>query len=108
VFGSGANHRIYAQIMVQSALANGGCKVCLFWGAGTRTTLWFYAMMRLLRLKQALVAIIHQQKFVDLTLDDSVRAALCDIKDINPGNWGLSGVDKQGRYLLLQILHTFT
>ncbi len=27
---------------------------------------------------------------------------------INPGNWGLSGADKQGRYLLLQILHKIT
>jgi hypothetical protein len=27
---------------------------------------------------------------------------------INPGNRGLSGADKQGRYLLLLILHKFT
>jgi hypothetical protein len=27
---------------------------------------------------------------------------------INPGNQGLSGADKQGRYLLLQILHKIT
>jgi len=43
--------------------------------------LWFYAMMRLLRLQQPLVGTIHQQKFVDLNLNNSVRAAVHDIKD---------------------------
>ena len=81
VFGSGANHGIYAQFMSQSALANGGRKVGLLRGAGTRMALWFYAMMRLLRLKQPLRATIHQHKFVDLSVNDSVRAAVRDIKD---------------------------
>jgi hypothetical protein len=43
--------------------------------------LWFYAMMRLLRLRQPLVGTIHQQKFGNLNLNDSVRAAVRDIKD---------------------------
>jgi hypothetical protein len=81
VFGSGANHGIYAQFMAQSALANNGRKVGLLRGAGTRMALWFYAMLRLLRLKQPLRATIHQQKFVDLNHNDSVRAAVHDIKD---------------------------
>jgi hypothetical protein len=81
VFGSGANHRIYAQFMVQSAMANKGCTVNLLCGAGTRMAPWFYAMMRLLRLRQPLAATIHQQKFVNLNLIDSVRAAVHDIKD---------------------------
>jgi hypothetical protein len=38
-------------------------------------------MMRLLRLRQPLVGTIHQQKFLDLNLNDSVRAAVRDIKD---------------------------
>ncbi len=67
--------------MAQSALANKGRKVGLLWGAGTRMALWFYAMMRLLRLKQPLTATIHQQKIVDLNLNDSVRSAVQDIKD---------------------------
>jgi hypothetical protein len=81
VFGSGANHGIYAQFMAQSALTNGGRKVGLLWGAGTHMALWFYAMMQALRLKQLLSATIHQQKFVDLTLNNSVKAAVRDIKD---------------------------
>ncbi len=81
VFGSRANHGIYAQFMAQSALANKGCKVGLLQGAGTRMALWFYAMMRLLCLKQPLTATIHQQKFVHLNLNDSVRAAVQDINN---------------------------
>jgi hypothetical protein len=81
VFGSGANHGIYAQFMAQSALANKGCKVGLLRGAGTRMAVWFYAMMHLLRLKQPLMATIYQQKFVYLNLNDSVRAAVQDINN---------------------------
>jgi hypothetical protein len=43
--------------------------------------IWFYAMVHLLRLWQPLAATIHQQKFVDLNLNNSVRAAVHDIKD---------------------------
>jgi hypothetical protein len=67
--------------MAQSALANKGHKIGLLRGAGTRMAPWFYAMMCLLRLQQPLVGTIHQQKFVDLNLNDSVRAAVRDIKD---------------------------
>jgi hypothetical protein len=77
--GSRANHGIYAQFMAQSAFANKGCKVGLLRGAGTQMALWFYAMMRLLYLKQPLMATIHQQRFVHLNLNDSVRAAVQDI-----------------------------
>jgi hypothetical protein len=62
-------------------MENKGCSVNLLRGAGTQMALWFYAMVRLLRLWQPLVATIHQQRFVDLNLNDSVRAAAHDIKD---------------------------
>ena len=78
VFGSGANHAIYAQFMAQLSMANKGCKVGLLQGAGTRMALWFYAMMRLLRLKQALMATIHQQRFTDLSLNETVAMAVQD------------------------------
>jgi hypothetical protein len=81
VFGSGANHAIHAQFMFQSALANKGKKVGLLRGAGTRFATWFYAMMRLLRLKEPLKSTIHQQKFRDLTLTASAKAAVKDIGD---------------------------
>jgi hypothetical protein len=87
-FGSGANHAIYAQFLAQSAMANNrGRKVGLLRGAGTQMALWFYAMMRLLRLKQALMATIHQQRFSDLTLNETVAMAVQDIK--NPDFWKL-------------------
>jgi hypothetical protein len=81
VFGSGTNHGLYMQFMAQSALVNQGCKVGLMRGASTHMALWFYAMMQALRLRQLLTATIHQQTFVDLTLKDSTKAAVCEIKD---------------------------
>ncbi len=81
VFRSGANHGIYAQFMAQSAIANKGRTVNLLQGAGTQMALWFYAKVHLLRLRQPLAATIHQQKIVDLNLNNSVRAAANDVKD---------------------------
>ena len=81
VFGSGANHAIYAQFIAQTSAANNGRKIGLLRGAGTRMASWFYGMMRLLRLKQPLKATIHQQQFRDLTLNGSAKAAVHDIED---------------------------
>ncbi len=83
LFGSGASHAIYMQFMAQSTLANRGQKVCLIRGAGTRMALWFYAMICLTCLRQPLKATIHQQKFLDLALTNSVKGAVHDIKDDN-------------------------
>jgi hypothetical protein len=44
-------------------------------------TLWFYAMIRLLRVRKALTATIHQQKFADLSVKENVHAAVRDITD---------------------------
>lgn len=81
MFGSGANHAIYAQFIAQTSAANNGRKIGLLRGAGTRMASWFYGMMRLLRLKQPLKATIHQQQFRDLTLNVSAKAAVHDIED---------------------------
>jgi hypothetical protein len=78
VFGSGANHGIYAQFMAQSALSKSGRAVRLLRGAGTRMALWFYAMIRLLLVRKALTATIHQQKFADLSVKENVAAAVRD------------------------------
>jgi hypothetical protein len=67
--------------MAQSALSNSGRAVGLLCGAGTQMALWFYAMIRLLRVRKALTATIHQQKFVDLSVKENVHAAVCDITD---------------------------
>jgi hypothetical protein len=44
---------------------------------------WFYAMMRILRLKDALLATIHQAQFRDLAKNDRIRGAILDISDHN-------------------------
>ena len=79
MFGSGANHAIYAQFMAKSCAANGR-QVGLL-GAGTRMATWFYAMIRLLRLRLPLQATIHQQQFLDLKLNGTAKAAVRDIAD---------------------------
>ncbi len=57
--------------------------MCLIQGAGTRMALWFYAMMRLICLQQPLKATIHQQIWLDLTLTNSAKGAVKDIKEDN-------------------------
>ena len=67
--------------MEQTSLRNKGRKVGLLRGATTRFATWFYAMVRLLRVKEALIATIHQLKFRDLSLNDHDRLAVFDLKD---------------------------
>jgi hypothetical protein len=43
---------------------------------------WFYSMMRLLRLQKPLKATIHQQKFVDLTLNPAAKEAIKDVENL--------------------------
>jgi hypothetical protein len=83
VFGSGANHAIHAQFVTQSSLYNKGQLIGLLQGAGTWFATWFYAMHHALHLKRALLATIHQQKFLDLksAKKQSVRMAVQDIED---------------------------
>ena len=67
--------------MAQSALANKGKHVGLLRGAGTRFATWFYDMIRLLRMRNPLLATIHQEKFRGLELKESARLAVLDIQD---------------------------
>ena len=81
VFGLGAHHAMHAQFISQSALSNCGKRVGLLWGAGIRFATWFYAMVCLVRLKNPLLATVHQEKFRSLDLNDRARHAIQDIED---------------------------
>ena len=81
MFGSGASHGPHAQFMEQTALGNKGRKVGLLRVATTRFTSWFYAMARLLCLKESLIATIHQLKIRNLTLNDRDQLVVIDAKD---------------------------
>ena len=90
VFGSGAMHGPYSQFMMQAAIANGGKRIGLLRGAGTRFATFFYAMHRLLRQKNVLLATIHQEKFRLLEVagtgagsNSRVRGCVNDIEDKN-------------------------
>ena len=67
--------------MAQSAVANSGRNVGLLRGAGTRFASWFYAMIRLVRMRNPLLATIHQEKFRELDLNERARQAILDIQD---------------------------
>ena len=81
VFGSGAIHGIYAQFLAQAAIHNKGKKIGLLRGAGTRFATWFYAMMGILTLTDAILVTVHQALFKDLAKTDVVHAAVVDIKN---------------------------
>ena len=68
--------------MAQSAIANKGRKVGLLRGATTRFATWFYAFVRILRMKDVLIATIHQLKFRALKLNDRDRLAVMDLQDV--------------------------
>ena len=80
-FGSGAIHSIYAQFMAQSAIHNKGRKIGLLRGATTRFATWFYAMMRLLRMKDVLMSTVHAAQFKEVEKTDVVSSAIKDIND---------------------------
>ena len=82
-FGSGAIHGVYAQFTAQSAIFNKGKKIGLLRGASTRFATWFYAMMRILRLKDALLSTVHQASFKELAKTDVTRAAVLDITNLS-------------------------
>ena len=81
VFSSGVAHGIYAQFIAQTSMANNGKKIGLLRGAGTRMATWFYAMVRVLRLQQPLLATIHQAKFRALDLSQRTGLAVRDIEN---------------------------
>ena len=67
--------------MVQSACDNGGCAIGPVRGAGTGMATWFYAMIRLLRLRTTFLACINQEKIQTLALNAKERLAVLDIND---------------------------
>ena len=85
MFSSGATHGLYAQFCAQSKLANKGQIVGLLRGSGTRMALWFYALIRMLRLQHVLKATINQVKFRDLLLSSNttkgMRECVADIEN---------------------------
>ena len=81
IFGSGSTHAAHAQFMVQSAVDNNGRKIGLSRGATSRMASWFYAQLRMLRLRHTLEATITQKKFRDLTLRENEKLAVQDIMD---------------------------
>lgn len=68
LFGSGAMHSPYALFVAQSKVFNGGRKVGLIKAAGTRMAGHAYAQVRMLRLRDPLVATISSAAYKALKL----------------------------------------
>ena len=83
IFGSDANHAIYAQFMQQSTSFSNGCPIGLLRGASTRFATWFYSMHWLLHVKRALFSTINQPQFLELVSikKQNVCMAVQDIED---------------------------
>ncbi len=54
-------------------------KIGILCGAGTRFASWFYAMIGILHLKDALLATIHTAEFKEFEKNDETRAVIFDI-----------------------------
>jgi hypothetical protein len=80
VFSSGAHHGPHAQLIVQ-AQALFGRKVGLLRGAGTRMAIFFYNMMRCLRMQSALEATIYSPAFLTLNPNERIAYAVADVKN---------------------------
>ena len=83
MFGYGASHGIHAQFIAQSAPHHNGKRIGLLRGAGTRFSTFFYAIIRAICCRLALIETIHQAKFSELDLNEYVRSAVLDIEDKN-------------------------
>ena len=81
VFCSVEAHGIYAQFIQQSGVHNNRKRIGLLRGSGTMFSTYFYAMMRLVRLHDPLLATIHQAISYYLNLDDRVQSAIMDIEN---------------------------
>ncbi len=72
MFGSGANHGIYAQVMTQASVMNNGKWIGLLRGAGAWFATWFYALY---------ICFIKRMIFWQLILAHNAKTALA-VQDI--------------------------
>ena len=83
MFGSIIAYGINTQLFHQSGVHNNGKMIGLLRSDVTRFATYFYAMMRLVRLHDPLLATIRQAIFSDLNLDDRFRSSIMDIENKN-------------------------
>ncbi len=81
MFGSFASHGIHAQFMMQESALNDGKRIGLLRGARTRFATLFYAVIHLLRQKQALYETVHSPAFETLVHNARVALAEQDIEN---------------------------
>ena len=82
VISSSANHSLFSIFVAYSATANGGRKVLLLRGSGTRMAFYLYAMMRLLCLKDVLASRVYGGEINSLKLSKRAQEVIKDIKNL--------------------------
>ena len=83
VFALGANHALYAILLLYVMKVFNGRKIVLLCGAGTCMASYFYAIYRLLRLKDVLILTVNSEEVKKLKITGRTKAAIKDIRNPN-------------------------
>lgn len=102
LFGSGSMHSPYALFCQQSKNFNGGRKVGLLRASDTRMAGHAYAQVRMLRLKDALLATITSAGFVDLKLKGFPKKVVAYLQ--NPDMWEATFVLQRCLFPMIRVL----
>jgi hypothetical protein len=102
LFGSGSMHSPYALFGSQSKNFNDGRKVGLLRAADTRMAGHMYAQMRMLRLREPLVATISSIAYIDLKLKGFPKKVEQYI--LNPDMWQAAFVIQRCLFPMIKVL----
>lgn len=102
LFGSGAMHAPYALFMNQSKQFNSGRKVGLIRAAGTRMAGHSYAQLRMLRLREPLLATINSASYISLKLKGFPKKVEEFL--INPDMWEATFILQRCLYPMIRVL----
>jgi hypothetical protein len=102
LFGSGAMHSPYALFINQSKQFNRGRKVGLIRAAGTRMAGHTYAQLRMLRLREPLLATINSAAYINLKLKGFVKKVEAFIS--NPDMWEATLILQRCLFPMIRVL----
>jgi hypothetical protein len=102
LFGSGAMHSQYALFINQTKQFNHGRKVGLIRAAGTRMAGHTYAQLRMLRLREPLVATINSAAYINLKLKGFPKKVEAFIS--NPDMWEATFILQRCLFPMIRVL----
>jgi hypothetical protein len=102
LFGSGAMHSPYALFINQTKQFNHGRKIGLIRAAGTRMAGHTYAQLRMLRLREPLVATINSAAYINLKLKGFPKKVEAFIS--NPDMWDATFILQRCLFPMIRVL----